>query len=150
MKHPNRKIMEELVRYTEKYAVRHGHATGAFIVKDNRILGKAVTTVEKDKDPTSHAELKAISKACRKLKNYHLKGCYLYTTQEPCPMCASAIVWARLKGVIYGWEGRHTWGRLKIKPQTIFRTSPERIDVYPRFLEKECLELKEKSIDGNG
>ncbi len=109
MKHPNKKIMEDLIKYTEKYAVRYGHSTGAFIVKNNKVIAKAVTTVEKDKDSTSHAELKVISKACRKIRNYHLKDCYLYSTQEPCPMCASAIVWSRIKGVVYGWEGRHKW-----------------------------------------
>ena len=150
MKHPNKKIMEELIKYTSKNAIKYGNATGAFVIKGDKILAKAFTTVEKDQDPTSHAELKVISKACRKIKNYHLKNCYLYSTQEPCPMCASCIVWARIKGVVYGWEGRHSWGRLKIKPEIIFKTSPNKIILHKKFLERECLELKEKSIDGNG
>lgn len=140
--------MEDLIKYTEKYAVRYGHSTGAFIVKNNKVIAKAVTTVEKDKDSTSHAELKVISKACRKIRNYHLKDCYLYSTQEPCPMCASAIVWSRIKGVVYGWEGRHKWGRLKIKPEKIFKTSPDQIKIYSKFMEKECYELSKKSIGG--
>ncbi len=142
--------MGVLIRYTKKYAPKYGHATGALILKDGKILAKAVTTVEKDKNPTSHAELKAISRACKKIKNYHLTGCYLYTTQEPCPMCASAIVWSRLKGVIYGWEGRNGWGRLNIKPEKIFATSPQKIRLWKRHMVKECLALKEISGDGKG
>jgi tRNA(adenine34) deaminase len=144
MKHPDRKIMCELIRYTDKYAIKYGHATGVFIIKDGNVLSKAVTTVEKDKDPTSHAELKAISRACRKLKNYHLEDCYLYTTQEPCPMCASAIVWARMAGVIYGREGHKEWGKLDIPCKEIFVTSPKKIEVFPHFFENECSELKKK------
>lgn len=150
MKHPNKKIMEELLKYAEHYGPKYGHSTAAFIVKGDKIIAKAVTTVEFDKDPTSHAELKVISKACRKLKNYHLKNCYIYTTQEPCPMCASALVWTRIKGVIYGWESGRLWERLKIKPQDIFKTAPEKIKIYPKFMEKECLELTKKSIDKKG
>jgi tRNA(Arg) A34 adenosine deaminase TadA len=150
MKHPNKKIMEQLLKYANTYGPRYGHTTAALIVKGNKTLSKAVTTVEFDKDPTSHAELKAISLACRKLRNYHLTDCYIYTTQEPCPMCASAIVWARIKGVIYGWEGHNSWGRLNIRPETIFKTSPEKIRVYPKFMEKECLEALKNSIDGKG
>ena len=150
MKHPNPAIMNVLIDYTRKYAPKYGHATGALIIKGERILAKAVTTVEKEKDPTAHAELKAISNACRKIKNYHLTGCYIYTTQEPCPMCASAIVWSRLKGVVYGWEGRPKWGRLNIKPEKIFATSPQKIWLRKRYMEKECLALVQRSGDGKG
>tara|TARA_Y100000034_G_scaffold37913_2_gene46568 strand:+ start:217 stop:696 length:480 start_codon:yes stop_codon:yes gene_type:complete len=147
MKHPNKKIMQELIEYVEKYTKKYGNATGALLVKNNKIMAKAITTVEKDKDPTSHAELKVISKMCRKNKNYHLKNYYLYSTQEPCPMCASAIVWARIKGVVYGWEGHNAWQRLNIPPQKIFKTSPEKIKVYPKFMEKECMEVIKLSKD---
>jgi len=147
MKHPNKEIMQELIKYVAKNGVKNGNATGALLVKGNKIMAKAVTTVEKDKDPTSHAELKVISKMCRKNKNYHLKGYYLYSTQEPCPMCASAIVWARIKGVVYGWEGHKAWGKLNISPTIIFKTSPERIQVHSKFMEKENLNLAKMSKD---
>ena len=147
MKHPNRDVMEELIKYVAKYAKKYGNATGALLVKGNKIMAKAVTTVERDKDPTSHAELKVISKMCRKNKNYHLKEYYLYSTQEPCPMCASAIVWARIKGVVYGWEGHNASQRLNIPPEKIFKTSPEEIEVHKRFMEKENLALAKMSKD---
>ena len=143
MKHPNKEIMQELINYTKKFT-KYGDAVGALLVKRNKIVAKAAATVEKDQDPTSHAELKVISKMCR---NYHLKGYYLYSTLEPCPMCASGIVWARIKGVVYGLEGHDIWGRLNIPARKIFKTSPERIEVYPKFMEKECLELSRESKD---
>lgn len=142
--------MKELILYTEKYAPKYGNYTGAFIVKGDKIIAKAVTTIRKDKDPTSHAELKAISRACRKMKNYHLKNCYLYSTQQPCPMCASAMVWARIKGVVYGWEGRHSWGRLNMKPEVIFRACPEKIKVFPNIMDKECCAIHEKHGSNHG
>jgi len=147
MKHPNKKIMQELINYVEKHGKKYGDASGAFLVKGSKITARAFTTVEKDKDPTSHAELKVISQMCRKNQNYHLKGYYLYSTQEPCPMCASAIVWARIKGVVYGWEGHNAWQRLNIPPQEIFKTSPEGIEVHKKFMEKENLALAKKSKD---
>ena len=146
MKHPNKEVMEELIKYAKRYT-KYGNAVGALLVKGDKIVAKAVATVEKDKDPTSHAELKVISKACRKNKNYHLKDHYLYSTLEPCPMCASAIVWARIKGVVYGVENKNVFGRLNIPAKRIFKTSPEGIEVHSRFMEKECIELSMMSKD---
>ncbi len=147
MRHPNQKVMEDLLVYTKRYDLKYGHATGAFIVKKDKIIGKAVTTVEKDNDPTSHAELKAISKACRSLKKDTLRNCYIYTTQEPCPMCAGAMVWAEIKGVVYGREGRQSWGKLNMKPEIIFKKSQNKIRLHKKFMEKECLDLKKQSMN---
>jgi tRNA(Arg) A34 adenosine deaminase TadA len=146
MKHPNKEVMRELISYTKKFT-KYGNAVGALLVKRNKVVAKAVATVEKDQDPTSHAELKVISKACRKNKNYHLDDHYLYSTLEPCPMCASAIVWARIKGVVYGVKNKNIFGRLNIHSEKIFKTSPEGIVVHSKFMEKECFELSKESKD---
>ncbi len=138
--------MQELINYTKKFT-KYGNAVGALLVKGDKIVAKAVATVEKDKDPTSHAELKVISKMCKKIKNYHLKTYYLYSTLEPCPMCASAIVWARIKGVVYGVENQNIFGRLNIPAKKIFKTSPEEIIIHSKFMEKECLDLSKESKD---
>ena len=74
---------------------------GAVIVKDNKIISQGFNTVTSSNDPTSHAEISAIRKACTDLNNFSLEGCDLYTTCEPCPMCLSAIYWARLDKVYY-------------------------------------------------
>ncbi len=79
----------------------HGGPFGAVIVKDNQIVSKGHNEVLKEKDPTCHAEIIAIRNACKKLNTLDLKGCTLYTTCEPCPMCLSAIIWANIDNVFY-------------------------------------------------
>ena len=74
---------------------------GAVIVKDNKIISEGFNTVTLTNDPTSHAEIVAIRIACKVLNNFSLKGCELYSTCEPCPMCLSAIYWARIEKIYY-------------------------------------------------
>tara|TARA_B110000116_G_scaffold82368_1_gene71727 strand:- start:256 stop:720 length:465 start_codon:yes stop_codon:yes gene_type:complete len=74
---------------------------GAVIVKDNKIISEGFNIVTLSNDPTSHAEIVAIRNACKVLNNFSLKSCDLYTTCEPCPMCLSAIYWARIDRVYY-------------------------------------------------
>jgi tRNA(Arg) A34 adenosine deaminase TadA len=74
---------------------------GAVIVKDNKIISEGFNTVTLSNDPTSHAEIVAIRKACKILNNFSLKECELYSTCEPCPMCLSAIYWARIEKIYY-------------------------------------------------
>ena len=74
---------------------------GAIIVKDNIIIAKAHNQVETLKDPTAHAEMIAITSACDTLGEKRLEGCTIYVTLEPCPMCAGALVQARLDTCVY-------------------------------------------------
>ena len=74
---------------------------GAVIVRDNKIISKAYNKREKTQIATHHAEILAIQKACKKLKSWRLDDCDLYVTLEPCPMCAGAIINARIKNVYY-------------------------------------------------
>ncbi len=78
-----------------------GGPFGAVIVKDNEIIADGFNIVTSSNDPTAHAEVTVIRKACEKLKTFNLEGCELYTSCEPCPMCLSAIYWARIKKVYY-------------------------------------------------
>lgn len=79
----------------------HGGPFGAVIVKGNKIIAFAHNEVLKTNDPTMHAEISVIRKAAKKLKKFDLSDCVLYTSCEPCPMCFSAIHWARIKKVYY-------------------------------------------------
>ena len=74
---------------------------GAVLVKDNQIMAEGFNKVTTSNDPTSHAEIVAIRMACKVLNNFNLEGCDLYTTCEPCPMCLSAIYWARINKIYY-------------------------------------------------
>ncbi len=79
-----------------------GGPFGAVITKDGKIISKASNEVLKSFDPTMHAEINAIRKASKKLKNFDLSDCVLYTSCMPCPMCLAAIKWANIKVVYYG------------------------------------------------
>src|SRR5688572_11357246 len=74
---------------------------GCVIVKDDKIIGKANNRVLSDNDPTAHAEVVAISDACKNQNSFHLNDCEIYTSCEPCPMCLGAIYWARPQRVFF-------------------------------------------------
>ncbi|MEL6443270.1 MAG: tRNA adenosine(34) deaminase TadA [Bacteroidota bacterium] len=75
---------------------------GALVVRAGQIVGRGHNHVERLGDPTAHAEMIAITAACETLGTKFLTDCTLYVTLEPCPMCAGAIVWSRLKRVVFG------------------------------------------------
>ncbi len=91
---------EEAIK-NKKNNFKNGGPFGAVIIKNNQIIAKSRNTVLKSNDPTAHAEVNAIRKACKKLKTHDLTDCILYTTCEPCPMCLSAIIWSNIKEVYY-------------------------------------------------
>lgn len=74
----------------------------AIIVKDNKIISQAVNERERKHNAIYHAEILAVKKACKKLKNWRLNDCEIYVTLEPCPMCASAILQARISKIYFG------------------------------------------------
>ncbi|MGZ5031276.1 MAG: nucleoside deaminase [Methylobacter sp.] len=78
-----------------------GGPYGAIIVKDNQVLTASGNRVTSTIDPTAHAEVMAIRLACKKLNDFQLHGCTLYSSCEPCPMCLGAIYWARLEKVYF-------------------------------------------------
>lgn len=77
---------------------------GAVIVYKNQIIGKAYNQREQLADPTAHAEIIALTQAAAALENWHLNGCTMYVTLEPCPMCAGALVLGRLDRLVYGCD----------------------------------------------
>jgi len=85
-----------------KKAQSHGDVPiGAVIVRDGKIIARGENRVQKSKNPTLHAEIVAINKACKKLNSKFLDDCDLYVTLEPCAMCATAISFARIKNIYF-------------------------------------------------
>lgn len=78
-----------------------GGPFGALVVRDGAVVATGVNRVTLDLDPTAHAEVTAIRAACRELGVFALTGCTLYTSCEPCPMCAASSLWARLDRVVF-------------------------------------------------
>ena len=85
----------------ENVCLGKGGPFAAVIVRDGRLIAEGVNQVTSAKDPTAHAEIVAIREACRVLGHFHLAGCEIYTSCEPCPMCLGAIHWARLDRLFF-------------------------------------------------
>lgn len=95
-------FMNEAIKLSINAIHNHeGGPFGAVVVKDGKIVGKGNNMVTSLNDPTAHAEVMAIRDACKNLNTFQLKGCVIYTSCEPCPMCLGAIYWARPDKVIY-------------------------------------------------
>ena len=95
--------MREAIRISVQMMRRgQGGPFGAVVVRKGKVVGRGWNQVTSGNDPTAHAEVTAIRDACKRLKTFQLTGCELYTSCEPCPMCLSAMYWARLKKVYYG------------------------------------------------
>ena len=94
--------MREAIRLSlEKMQAGCGGPFGAVVVRDGQIVARGFNQVTSTNDPTCHAEVDAIRKACQALGTHQLVGCDLYTSCEPCPMCLGAIYWARPARVFY-------------------------------------------------
>jgi len=145
MIHPNKEIMQRAIALAKEKHKEGGHAVAAIIVKGDEIIAEAFTSVRRDIDPTAHAEINAIRAAAKRLGN-KLIDCYLYTTYEPCPMCASAAVWAKMKGIVYGASRHdeteeHPWGRVNIPAAEVLDRGSVKLELIEEFMREECREL---------
>ena len=94
--------MKEAYRLAKNAYRQEETPIGCVIVRDDRIIGKGYNRRNKKKNSLAHAEIMAISQACRKVGDWRLEDCTMYVTLEPCPMCAGAIVQARMPLVVIG------------------------------------------------
>ena len=103
MKDLSEQFMREAIRLSlENINKGEGGPFGAVIVKEGKIIAEGSNKVTSANDPTAHAEVEAIRAACKLLNTFTLAGCDMYTSCEPCPMCLSAIHWARIERIYYG------------------------------------------------
>ncbi len=101
-------FMKEALKEAKKAYEKLEVPVGAIIVKEGRIIAKACNIKEEKKDTTKHAEIIAIQRASKKLDSWRLNDCEMYVTLEPCPMCAGAIIQARIKKVYIGAMDKKT------------------------------------------
>jgi len=124
-----------------------GGPFGACIVKNGQILVVARNTVLKN-DATSHAEINAIRMASKKMKTFDLSGSHIYSTTEPCPMCFSAIHWARIKVIVCGTTiadaGRVGFNEMSISNAQMKELGKSKIKIFAGFLREECEQLLEE------
>jgi len=115
---------------------------GAIIV-DNQgsTIATGVNRKERDQDPTAHAEIVAIREASRILRDWHLTGCTLYVTLEPCPMCAGAILQARISTLVYGADDPKTGSIRTVANLPDSPVSFHKLEAIAGIRERECQEL---------
>lgn len=110
---------------------------GAVIVKDNKIIARGYNKSISLKDTTSHAEIVAIRKACKKLNNYRLTDCSIYVTIEPCSMCMGALILARIKNLYYGAKDIKAGACGSVVDISKIKTN-HKINVSGGLLEQDC------------
>ncbi len=112
---------------------------GAIIINaDGKLIATGANRRERDRDPTAHAEIVAMRAAGAYLNNWHLSGCTLYVTLEPCPMCAGAIVAARLKLLVYGADDAKTGSIRTVLNLPDSAASNHKLTVIGGILESTC------------
>jgi len=94
-------FLDKAIEIASKNIDNGGGPFGAIIVRNNEIIAEAGNSVTMHFDPTAHAEINAIRKACKKLGKHTLEDCVIYSSCEPCPMCLSAIYWARISKIYF-------------------------------------------------
>ena len=134
------RFMAEALRLAETAAAEGEVPIGCVVVKDDRIVGRGRNRREKGKTALGHAELDAIAEACRNLGGWRLWQCRLYVTLEPCPMCAGAIINARIPVVIYGTEDPKA-GSVASKVRMFDLGFNHRPEVISGVLKEECAAL---------
>ncbi len=121
---------------------------GACIVKDDEVVDTANNTVWEKMDITAHAEVNAIRNACEKLNTIDLSGCTIYSTTEPCPMCFSAIYWARISKIVFGSTIRDSrkfgFNEMAISNEKMKSLTGNKIEIKHDFLNDECKKLFEE------
>ncbi len=143
---PNPEYMHLAIEEAEKNLKKiYGGPFGACIVKGKRVLAVSRNLVLKNNDATLHAEMNAIKEASRKLNNFVLSGCVIYSTTEPCPMCFSAIHWARIDAVVYGTNildaQNSGFNELSIPANKMKKYGASKVKVIPGFMADECNKL---------
>lgn len=136
-------FMQRAIKLAEKGMNSHsGGPFGAVIVKDDKIIAEGYNKVTSTNDPTAHAEIVVIRKACKKLKSFQLEGCTIYTSCEPCPMCLGAIYWARPKAVFFACN-RQDAANINFDDQFIYDEFEKKMDdrqiKFNQLMRKEAL-----------
>jgi guanine deaminase len=143
-----KRFMIEAIRIAA-VGVRRGNSPfGSCIVRGGRVVASAHNTVLSRKDATNHAEMNAIRLACRRTGSHELRGCVIYSTTEPCPMCFAAIHWAKIDAVFYGTTiadvKRLGFSELTVGDKRMKREGHSKVGIKDKFMREECLELLER------
>jgi tRNA(Arg) A34 adenosine deaminase TadA len=150
----DQKFMKAAIEEAIKSRENGDYAIGAVIVLNGEILVRATNRSKIEKDATQHSEVVAIRKASQKLNSRYLENCILYTTHEPCPMCAAAAFWAKLAGIVFGAKmedmadysikngsEEYKWRTIHISAKEILDKGNPKIEIIGEFMRDECKNL---------
>ncbi len=135
------KFMKKAMEQAKKAAAIGEVPIGCVIVRDGKIIARGYNRRKNDKNTLSHAELTAISKACKKTGDWRLEDCVLYVTLEPCQMCAGAIVQARFPLVVIGCKNEKAGCAGSIIDLFNVEKFNHQVETINGVLEKECSEM---------
>ncbi|WP_433245137.1 nucleoside deaminase [Actinomadura nitritigenes] len=148
-------MMDICIRLAREAAASGNYALGALVARDGEIIAESGSSlIVDDNDPSAHPEMSAIRAASRRTGSRYLRKAVLFSTLEPCPMCVSVAIWAKMDGVVFGatqqdaldWAAHHpsdvyTWRQIRIRADEVARAGEPRIDVQGGVLRAACNEL---------
>lgn len=157
---PEEKFMRQALEAAVTSAHNGDYAHGAVIVKDGEVIAVGYETLKSANDPVNgHAEVDAIRKACQQLNQPYLQDCVMYCTAEPCPMCMSSIIWAKMPAVVHAITrddmiaemdrlkqesgGKFSWRQIDIPAQYIIDHGEPKVELVSGFMREEGLKLFE-------
>lgn len=139
--------MKLALNEAQKAAERDEVPVGAVILLEDRILSVASNQREADQDPTAHAEILALKEASRQLQSWRLTGATMYVTQEPCPMCAGALLNARISRLVYGCSNPKAGAVRTLYQLLEDKRLNHTVEVIPEVLATECSALLSKFFE---
>ena len=139
---PRKEFMLRALALAEEAAAAGEVPVGAVVVKEGQIIGEGRNRREAGKNALAHAELEAISQACKALGTWRLTGCELYVTLEPCPMCTGAVINAHIDRVVYGADDERA-GCCGTAADLFTLPYSHRPDLYRGFYESESKALRQ-------
>ncbi len=142
------KFMQEALELARKAEANGEVPVGALVVINGEVYGRAFNSPIRLNDPAAHAEILALREAAQRLKNYRLDGATLYSTLEPCVMCAGALVAARVRRLVFGARDLRFGG---VRSKFMLADSEilnHRVDIVEGVLAAECLDLVKRFFEG--
>ena len=147
--------MEAAFEAARTSAKNGDYGIGAVLVYGDEIIATGYETLKSANDPVNgHAEIDAVRKACTKLEQPYLEDCTLYSTHEPCPMCMTASIWAKIPRVVYSVtrddmiaemkrrsNGKFSWRQIAIPAEYIVAHGEPKVELVPGFMRDEGMKL---------
>ncbi len=154
MNHENERFIRQCLLLAESAVKRGDHPFGALLVNDGEVVLTALNTVNTERDLTGHAEMNLVRRASKDLPVGVVRESVLYTSTEPCPMCAGGIYWVGISTVVFGCPaealGRIVGPSLLVSCRDIFAQGARHIEVIGPILEEEAIQIHERFWESSG